>query len=108
MLKNDCKNIIINIGGKMKKTVLLIAIPIVVILFSVCGLLITKNTTNRLIKDQNTARGNYGTGPCREETCDRTDPPGGTWHGGRDAFAHPCGKSGTYWPVPRSADAEAG
>ena len=37
----------------MKKTVLLIAIPIVVILFSVCGLLITKNTTNRLIKEQN-------------------------------------------------------
>ena len=53
MLKNDCKNIIINIGGKMKKTVLLIAIPIVVILFSVWGLLITKNTTNRLIKEQN-------------------------------------------------------
>lgn len=37
----------------MKKTVLLVAIPIVIILFSICGLLITKNTTNRLIKEQN-------------------------------------------------------
>lgn len=37
----------------MKKTLLLICIPILIILFSVCGLLITKNTTNRIIKEEN-------------------------------------------------------
>ena len=37
----------------MKNTVLLISIPIMVIIFSICGLLITKNTTNRLIKEEN-------------------------------------------------------
>ena len=37
----------------MKKIVLLIAIPIVIILFSICGLLITKNTTNRITKEEN-------------------------------------------------------
>ena len=37
----------------MKNTVLLISIPIAVIICSVIGLLITKNTTNRLIKEEN-------------------------------------------------------
>ena len=37
----------------MKNTVLLIAIPITIIICSVIGLLITKNTTNRLIKEEN-------------------------------------------------------
>lgn len=37
----------------MKKTILLFSIPIGIIIFSVCGLLITKNTTNRLIKQEN-------------------------------------------------------
>jgi len=37
----------------MKNTVLLISIPIAIIIFSVCGLLITQNTTNRLIKEEN-------------------------------------------------------
>lgn len=37
----------------MKKTILLIAIPIIVILCSVCGLLITNNTTIKNIKIAN-------------------------------------------------------
>ncbi len=37
----------------MKKTILLFSIPIGIIIFSVCGLLITKNTTNRLINQEN-------------------------------------------------------
>lgn len=37
----------------MKKTILLFSIPIGIIIFSLCGLLITKNTTNRLIKQEN-------------------------------------------------------
>lgn len=37
----------------MKNSLLIIAIPIAVIIFSVCGLLITKNTTQRLIKEAN-------------------------------------------------------
>ncbi len=37
----------------MKKTLLLVSIPILVILFSTIGLLITKNTTNRLLKQEN-------------------------------------------------------
>ena len=37
----------------MRNTVLLISIPIAVIIFSVLGLLITKNTTNRLIREEN-------------------------------------------------------
>lgn len=37
----------------MKKTILLFSIPIGIIIFSVCGLLITQNTTNRLIKQEN-------------------------------------------------------
>lgn len=37
----------------MKNTLLLVAIPIAIIIFSVCGLLITKNTTNRIIKEKN-------------------------------------------------------
>lgn len=37
----------------MKNSLLLICIPLAIILFSVCGLLITKNTTNRLIKKEN-------------------------------------------------------
>lgn len=37
----------------MKNSLLLICIPLAIILFSVCGLLITKNTTNRLIKEEN-------------------------------------------------------
>ena len=53
MLKNKYKNSIINIGGKMKKIVLLIAIPIVIILFSICGKKIKKNTTNRITKEEN-------------------------------------------------------
>ena len=41
----------------MKNTVLLISIPIAVIICSVIGLLITKNTTNRLIKEENNVPG---------------------------------------------------
>lgn len=37
----------------MKKTFLIICIPIAIIIFSICGLLITKNTTNRIIKTKN-------------------------------------------------------
>ena len=37
----------------MKKILLLVSIPILVILFSTIGLLITKNTTNRLLKQEN-------------------------------------------------------
>lgn len=37
----------------MKKTILAIIIPLAVILFSTMGLLITKNTTNRLKKEYN-------------------------------------------------------
>ena len=37
----------------MKKTLLLVSISILVILFSTIGLLITKNTTNRLLKQEN-------------------------------------------------------
>lgn len=37
----------------MKKTVLIIAIPIVIILFSICGLFITQKTTIRNIKKNN-------------------------------------------------------
>ena len=37
----------------MKKTVLIIAIPIVIILFSICGLFITQKTTLRNIKKYN-------------------------------------------------------
>lgn len=37
----------------MKRTIILIAIPIIVILCSVCGLLITKNTTIKNIKVAN-------------------------------------------------------
>ena len=37
----------------MKKTLLLIAIPIIIILFSICGLLITRNTTLRQVKQLN-------------------------------------------------------
>lgn len=37
----------------MKNTLLLISIPIVIIICSVCGLLITINTTNRIIKEEN-------------------------------------------------------
>ena len=37
----------------MKNSLLLIAIPIVIIICSVCGLLITINTTNRIIKEEN-------------------------------------------------------
>ena len=37
----------------MKKTLLLVSITILVILFSTIGLLITKNTTNRLLKQEN-------------------------------------------------------
>lgn len=37
----------------MKNSVLLILIPIAIIICSVLGLLITKNTTNRLIKEEN-------------------------------------------------------
>lgn len=43
----------------MKKTLLLISIPIAIILFSVIGLLITKNTTNRLIREENSAYDYY-------------------------------------------------
>ena len=37
----------------MKKTLLLICIALAIILFATFGLLITKNTTNRLIKEEN-------------------------------------------------------
>ena len=37
----------------MNKTLLLICIPIAIIICSVCGLLITINTTNRIIKEEN-------------------------------------------------------
>ena len=37
----------------MKKTFFVIAIPLAIILFSTIGLLITKNTTNRLLKEYN-------------------------------------------------------
>lgn len=37
----------------MKNTLLLILIPIAVIICSICGLLITINTTNRIIKEEN-------------------------------------------------------
>lgn len=37
----------------MKKTILAIAIPIVIIICSICGLLITKNTTIKNIKKHN-------------------------------------------------------
>ena len=37
----------------MKKTVIIIAIPIVIILFSICGLFITQKTTIRNIKKYN-------------------------------------------------------
>lgn len=37
----------------MKKTIILLFIPIFVIIFSIIGLLITVNTTNRLIKQEN-------------------------------------------------------
>ena len=37
----------------MKNTLLLILIPIAIIICSVCGLLITINTTNRIIKEEN-------------------------------------------------------
>lgn len=37
----------------MNKTLLLISIPIAIIICSVCGLLITINTTNRIIKEEN-------------------------------------------------------
>ena len=47
------KNYIISIGGKMKKTLLLICIALLIILFSTFRLLITKNTTNKLIKEEN-------------------------------------------------------
>lgn len=39
----------------MKKTFLIICIPIAIIIFSIFGLLITKNTTNRIIKENNSA-----------------------------------------------------
>lgn len=41
------------VGSRMKKIVLAVAIPIVVIIFSICGLLITKNTTIKNIKKFN-------------------------------------------------------
>ena len=37
----------------MKKTLLLVAIPIIIILFSILGLLINKNTTLRHVKQLN-------------------------------------------------------
>lgn len=37
----------------MNKTLVAIFIPIAIILFSVCGLLITTNTTNRIVKQEN-------------------------------------------------------
>lgn len=37
----------------MKTSILAILIPIAIIIFSVCGLLITMNTTNRIIKEEN-------------------------------------------------------
>ncbi len=37
----------------MKKTILILLIPIAVIIFSTCGLLITKNTTIKQIKQEN-------------------------------------------------------
>lgn len=37
----------------MKKTILLIAIPISIIIFSICGLLIEKNSNNRIVKSEN-------------------------------------------------------
>jgi len=43
----------------MRNTVLLISIPMAVIIFSICGLLITVNTTNRLIKEENSEYEHY-------------------------------------------------
>ena len=37
----------------MRNSLLLISIPIVIIICSICGLLITVNTTNRIIKEEN-------------------------------------------------------
>lgn len=37
----------------MRNVLLLLCIPIAIILFSVCGLLITVNTTNRIVKEEN-------------------------------------------------------
>ncbi len=37
----------------MKKTIIILLIPIAIIIFSTCGLLITKNTTIRQIKQEN-------------------------------------------------------
>lgn len=37
----------------MKKTILLIAIPIAIIIFSICGLLIEKNSNNRIVEREN-------------------------------------------------------
>lgn len=37
----------------MKNSLLLLCVPIAIILFSVCGLLITLNTTNRIIREEN-------------------------------------------------------
>lgn len=37
----------------MKKTILIITIPIAIIIFSVCGLIIEKNSNSRIIKREN-------------------------------------------------------
>lgn len=37
----------------MKKTILLIAIPIAIIIFSICGLLIEKKSNNRIVEREN-------------------------------------------------------
>lgn len=37
----------------MKKTLILISIPIAIIIFSTIGLLITTNTSNRIVKKEN-------------------------------------------------------
>ena len=53
MLQKEKFNIIIGLGVKMKKTIILILIPIIIILCSTIGLLILKNTTYRLIRQKN-------------------------------------------------------
>jgi len=53
LLQNVTKNIIMYLGGKMKKSLLIIVAVILVIIFSICGFFITKNTTIRQIKKEN-------------------------------------------------------
>lgn len=37
----------------MKKTIIMIAIPIIIVLFSTVGLIVTKNTSNRIVRQFN-------------------------------------------------------